>query len=126
MKKFILLLIIPLLSFGQNKNINIHNVTINEKFTNYKMQNFIDAVDEIITLPEGTSKRAMLMYLLAVVNKGHYPDVLDQLDIEIATNDQLIELKEFIIQDFKKATLIGRLKDTIVFNDLLIKYNIVE
>ena len=58
------------------------------------------------------------MYLLAVVNKGHYPDVLDQLDVEIATNDQLIELKEFIIQDSKKVTLIGRLKDTIVFNDL--------
>tara|TARA_B100000900_G_scaffold377005_1_gene360086 strand:- start:1037 stop:1417 length:381 start_codon:yes stop_codon:yes gene_type:complete len=126
MKKFLLLLIIPLFSFGQNKNINIHNVTINEKFTNYKLQNFIDAVDEIITLPEGTSKRSMLMYLLAVVNKGHYPDVLDQLDVEIATNDQLIELKEFIIQDSKKVTLIGRLKDTIVFNDLLIKYNIVE
>ena len=124
MKKLLLLLIIPFLSFGQSENINIHNVTINEKFTNYKLQNFIDAVDEITNLSEGTSKRAMLMYLLAVVNKGHYPDILDQVDIELATNDELIEMKEFIIQGSEKAKLIGRLTDTIIFTELLIKYNI--
>ena len=87
-----------MIGFGQDIEIP----KVNEKMYIYKHQNFIDAVNEITKLSVFSTKRAALMYLLAVENSSHYPDILKGIDIEIVSNEQLIVIKEVLESDYEK------------------------
>ena len=106
MKKLLLILLcLPMIGFGQDNSIDLNDVELRKVTTNqrnfiYKYQNFIDAVNEVIKFIGPPSNRSMLMYLLAVKNKNHYPDELKVIDLELADNEQLIELKQMFEKNF--------------------------
>jgi len=125
MKKLILILLcLPLTGFGQMTEVEIFKVTTNERDFIYKYQNFIEVVDEVVKFDERAAKRAALMYLLAVENINHYPDFLRGLDMEIASNEHLIELKSYFVKNYDSLINYARLEDEIIYLEALDRFDV--
>ena len=125
MKKLILIfLCLPMIGFGQMTEVEIFKVTTNERDFIYKYQNLIEVIDEVVKFNELGKKRAALMYLLAVENINHYPDFLRELDIERASNEQLIEIKSLLIKNYDSFIKIARLEDENIYLEALDMFDV--
>mgnify|MGYP003678447807 FL=1 len=113
-----------MIGFGQMTEVEIFKVTTNERDFIYKYQNLIEVIDEVVKFNELGKKRAALMYLLAVENINHYPDFLRELDIERASNEQLIEIKSLLIKNYDSFIKIARLEDENIYLEALDMFDV--